>query len=122
MENSNFDILDYLNNIYMHKMGNEIDVLKAGGHYNIHSNDDENKTQEEMLEINKKHIDIPNAQIKFFSHRQGDIEQHNETKDDTNPIDESNTRRKRRDEVSTEREQQEHSGGVLSEQQEIIEI
>ena len=121
MENSNFDILDYLNNIYMHKMGNEIDVLKAGGHYNIHSNDDENKTQEEMLEINKKHIDIPNTQIRFFSYRpQGDIEQHNETKDDTKPIDESNSGRKRRDEVSSETEQQERIGGILS--QEIIEI
>ena len=118
---SSFDILDYLNNIYMHKMGNSIDVVNAGGHYNIHDTNESNKDKE-MLEINKKRINIPNAQIRFFSDRQGDIEQHNETETDTDQSSAPKSSRKGRDEVSVETEQQERIGGVLTDQVQVVEI
>lgn len=120
--NQNFDILDYLNNIYMQKMGNQINVLQAGGHHNIHDNDKENKVDEEILEINKKRINIPDAEIKFFSYRQqGDIEPDNETKDDTSPINESEQDGERHNDSSSEGEQERGSSGVLA-GQEVVEI
>ena len=106
----------------MHKMGNEINVLQAGGHYNIHDNDNNNKVDEEILEINKKRINIPDAEIKFFSYRQqGDIESNNETQDDTNPTNESEQDGEGYNESSSEGEQERKSGGVLD-GQEIVEI
>ena len=116
-----FDILDYLNNIYMHKMGNEIDVMHAGGHHNIHDRG-ESKEDKEMLEINKKRINIPNARIKFFSYRQGDIEQHNETQDNTIATSDAKSDGKGYNEVSSETEQERRSGGLFTEQEEIVEI
>ena len=116
-----FDILDYLNNIYMHKMGNEIDVLHAGGHTNMHDRG-ESKQDKEMLEINKKRINIPNARINFFSYRRGNIEQHNETQIDSNPTSESESNGKRCDKISVETEQQGSSGGLFTDQEEIVEI
>ena len=116
-----FDILDYLNNIYMHKMGNEIDVMHAGGHHNIHDRG-ESKEDKEMLQINKKRINIPNARIKFFSHRQGDIEQHNETEIDTDGTSPSKSDGKRRNQISTETEQEGGSGGLFTDQEEVVEI
>ena len=116
-----FDILDYLNNIYMHKMGNEIDVMHAGGHHNIHNRGD-SKEDKEMLEINKKRINIPNASIKFFSHRQGDIEQHNETEDDSDPTSDAKSDGKGRDQVSIETKQEGSVGGLFTDQAEVVEI
>ena len=116
-----FDILDYLNNIYMHKMGNEIDVMHAGGHHNIHETG-ESQADKEMLEINKKRINIPNARIKFFSYRQGDIEQYNETQDDTNSTSNAKSNGKGYNEVSVEREQKGSTGELFTDQTEVIEI
>lgn len=122
MENQNFDILDYLNNIYMQKMGNEINVLQAGGHYNIHDNDKDNKVDEDILEINKKRIHIPDAEIKFFSYRQqGDVESDNEAQDDSSPTIEPEQDGEGHNDSSSEGEQERRSGGVLS-GQEIIQI
>ena len=73
---STFDILDYLNDMYMHKVAPDLHIQEAGGHNNIHG--DSNQTDEKIMEINKKRIHIPNAQIKYFSHQRGDIEEYNE--------------------------------------------
>ena len=83
-ENPNqFDILDYLNDVYMNKIIPTIDVSNAGGHHNIHGN--ENDAKEEINENNKKRIHIPNAEIKYFQvGQQEDFEEYNEsTQDDT---------------------------------------
>lgn len=66
--NERFDILAYLNNMYMAKMTPTIDVQHAGGHYNRH--DDVNDEDKEILQNNKKRIHIPDAEIKHFSYQQ----------------------------------------------------
>ena len=77
---SNFDILDYLNDMYMNKIIPSIDVNNAGGYHNIHHN--ENQAQEEISEKNKKRIHIPNAEIKYFQLGQPeDDEEHYEEED-----------------------------------------
>ena len=106
----------------MHKMGNEINVLQAGGQHNIHDNGENNKVDEEILEINKKRINIPDAEIKFFSYRQqGDIKSDNETKDDTIGTIEPEQDGKGYNDSSSEGEQERSTGGLLA-GQEIIEI
>lgn len=67
---STFDILDYLNDMYLHKLGSNIDVQNAGGQHNIHGTKNK-QAKENILEINKKRIHIPNAEIRPFSNRRG---------------------------------------------------
>ena len=75
---SSFDILDYLNDMYLQKQGSTISIFDAGGQQNIHGKAN-NKVDETILEINKKRIHIPNAQINKFSDRyRVDDEEHNE--------------------------------------------
>ena len=86
--NKKFDILDYLNDIYMAKVAPSIDVTKAGGYNNIHSN--ENNAQEEIQENNKKRIDIPNAKIRYFQiELEQDVEEHNESGTDKSSSEET---------------------------------
>ena len=76
-ENNNFDILDYLNDVYMNRVMPGIDVGKAGGYHNIHDN--ENDAKEEISENNKKRINIPNAEIKHFQvEQERDFEEYDE--------------------------------------------
>ena len=79
--NDKFDILNYLNDLYVSKVTPQINIQKAGGYHNIHNNKDEtNKDKEDILEINKKRINIPNAEIKHFSLRQQeDFTEYNES-------------------------------------------
>ena len=121
MNNKPFDILDYLNDLYMAKMAPQINVQKAGGHYNIHDHDN-NKAKEEIQEINKKRIDIPNAEIRYFSYQQqGDFEEHNEPETTPSPKHQSRKNGKRDHEIFDEGEQERGtSGGVAGE--EVIEI
>lgn len=66
--NERFDILAYLNNMYMAKITPTIDVQHAGGHHNRH--EDVNDEDKEILQNNKKRINIPDAEIKHFSYQQ----------------------------------------------------
>ena len=67
--NQNFDILDYLNDLYMAKITPDISLKRAGGHYNIHADDKviEDDDEENLIKNNKKRIHIPNAEIQHFS-------------------------------------------------------
>ena len=77
VDNKGFDILSYLNDMYMARVAPTIDVEKAGGYHNIHGN--ENDAKEEISENNKKRIHIPNAEIKHFQvEQQGDFEEYDE--------------------------------------------
>lgn len=118
-----FDILDYLNTIYMRSTAPQIDVLNAGGQFNRFGDEKKDAIDEEILEINKKRISIPNAEIKHFSYQQhGDIKDNNEP-EATGIKPDKRTRKngKRRDEVSVEREPEGGFGGA-SAPQEVIEI
>ena len=128
-----FDILTYLNDMYMAKLAPTIDVNKAGGFHNIHTNG-QTKVDEEILEINKKRIHIPNAEIKHFSYRQyQDIEKHNEPDHSTDDTDDDGSNRRdelfkrkfqigeRCDKILDEAEQKGSSGISLTEK-DIIEI
>ena len=120
MNNQSFDILDYLNNIYIQKMGGQVEILKAGGHYN-REGENSNEKEDKMLEINKKRINIPDASIKFFSFgQQGDTTEDNETEDDTSRPGQTKSYRQGYNETSTETEQERRPGGSLTE--EVIEI
>lgn len=117
--NNNFDILTYLNDIYMAKIAPELDIMHAGGYHNLH--DTENNEKEEILEKNKKRIHIPNARIENFSYgQQENFEEYNEPETDTIGNKRSKSNRKRRNELSTEGIEEKRSGGVL--EQEVIEI
>lgn len=119
--NQKFDILNYLNDIYMHKMASRIDVTKAGGHHNIHDNEN-TKAEEEIMEINKKRIHIPNAQIKYFSHQQQrDVEEYNEPETSSSTKQRTRKSRARHNKVSDEGEQEGSIGGNVT-NQEIVEI
>ena len=124
-DNNQFDLLNYLNDMYMVKMADTIDIKHAGGFHNIHT-DGQTKVDEEILEINKKRIHIPNAEIKQFSYRQQqDIKEYNETDgNDRDEIEDDTRKRKngtRTNEVFVEGKQ---TGGVSIgfTDQEIIEI
>jgi hypothetical protein len=119
MEPQSFDILSYLNDIYLYKSGNQINTQSAGGHHNIHG--DSNQTDEKILEINKKRINIPNAEIKPFSYRQlGDVEEYNEPSPTSSSTKSTRKNGTRRNEVSSETEQEGGFGGSITE--EVIEI
>ena len=124
MEQKPFDILDYLNTIYMKSAAPQIDVLHAGGNFNRFGDDDrKDKIDEEILEINKKRIHIPNAEIRQFSYQQqGDVEEYNEPEaGGTKPVKRSRKNGKRDNEASSETEQERGiSGGIANE--EIVEI
>ena len=119
-----FDILDYLNTIYMQSTAPSIDVLHAGGQFNRFGDDDrKQKIDEEILEINKKPIHIPNAEIKHFSYQQhGDVEEYNEPQT-TRPKRNKRTRKngKPDHEILDEGEQEGGFGGSITEK-EVIEI
>ena len=118
-----FDILDYLNTIYMQTAAPQIDVLHAGGHFNRFDDEKKDAIDEEILEINKKRIHIPDAEIKYFSYQQqGDIEEYNEPKT-TRSKPNKRTRKNgaRYNEVSDEGEQERSIGGTIT-KEEIIEI
>ena len=119
MDNSEFDILDYLNQVYMHRMAPSIDVAHAGGHHNIHDNG--NNAEEEITEKNKKRIYIPNAKIKHFQVRwEQDIEEHNEPEDAGSGGEQSGEDGTGYNEVSDERTQKGSIGGGYS--QDVIQI
>ena len=120
-----FDILDYLNNIYMKSVGPQIDVLHAGGHFNRFGDDEKKDAiDEEILEINKKRIHIPNAQIKHFSYQQyGDFEKHNEPQTTrTKRVKRPRKNGARHNEVPDEGEQERSISGSVTEEKEVIEI
>ena len=118
MNDSNFDILDYLNDMYTMNMSGQIDMKHAGGHFNRH---DDGTTDKEILKINKKRIHIPNASIEPFSGGQQEyVEQYNETETESDTIQRGKQRRKRDNEISVEREQEGGSSDPLA--QEVIEI
>ena len=124
MEQKPFDILDYLNTIYMKSAAPQIDVLHAGGNFNRFGDDDrKDKIDEEILEINKKRIHIPNAEIKQFSYQQqGDVEEYIEPKaTGTKRTKRTRKNGKRDNEVSDEREQERGIGGGVA-NEEIVEI
>ena len=126
-----FDLLDYLNDAYMHKMGNTIDIKEAGGYHNRYGEDKDNKIKDEdkMLEINKKRIHIKNARItKFSDQYRENIEGYNEpagdsdliiTDDDDKPRKKQNG--KRYNEISDERTQERGIGGSIT-NEEVIQI
>ena len=119
-----FDILDYLNTIYMQSTAPSIDVLHAGGQFNRYGDDDKkDKLDEEILEINKKRINIPNAEIKQFSYQQqGDIEEHNESQTISSKRNKRARKNGKRDnETSIETEQEGGFGGSVT-PEEVIEI
>ena len=118
-----FDILDYLNTIYMKSAAPQIDVLHAGGNFNRFDDEKKDKVDEEILEINKKRIHIPNAEIKQFSYQQQtDIEEYNESETSiTKPIERTRKNGKRDNQVSDEREQERGFGGSITDK-EVIEI
>ena len=75
----NFDILDYLNDLYLNRVMPGIDVGKAGGYHNRHGNENTDAA-EEIEENKKKRIDIPNAKIRYFQlGYEQDVEEYNET-------------------------------------------
>ena len=114
-----FDILDYLNDMYVMNLSQQIDVKHAGGHFNRFG--DGNNVDKEILEINKKRIHIPNARIKPFSVRQEeDFGEYNETQSDTITTKSTKQSRKRSDETSDEDEQEGSFGGPLA--KEVVEI
>ena len=77
VDNKGFDILSYLNDMYMARIAPTIDVERAGGYHNIHDN--ENDAKEEISENNKKRINIPNAEIKHFQvEQERDFEEYDE--------------------------------------------
>ena len=119
MDNSNFDILEYLNDMYVMNMTPQINMNHAGGHYNRYG--DDSTTDKEILKINKKRIHIPNASIKPFSGGQQEyIEEYNETETESDSIERRKQRGKGDNEVSVEREQEGSSSDPLA--QEIVEI
>ena len=122
-----FDLLDYLNDAYMHKMSNTIDIKQAGGYHNRYGEDKDNtiKDEDKMLEINKKRIHIKNARItKFSDQYRENIEGYNEPGDEliiTNDDDETKPTRKRKkqnrkryNETSVERTQERGIGGSIT--------
>ena len=112
-----FDILTYLNDIYMVKMAPEIDVKHAGGYHNRHQNND--TEDKEILEINKKRIHIPNAEIKYFSlGQQENFEEYNEPKTSSIKYKSTKQNGKRYNEVSNETEQERSTSGNIT--QEVI--
>ena len=126
-----FDLLDYLNDAYMHKMSDKIDIKEAGGYHNRYGEDKDNKIKDEdkMLEINKKRIHIKNARItKFSDQYRENIEGYNEpagdsdliiTDDDDKPRKKQNG--KRYNEISDERTQERGIGGSIT-NEEVIQI
>ena len=85
--NSSFDILDYLNDMYMAKIAPDLNIEKVRS-----VNDTKEKNKEDKLQNNKKRIHIPNAQIEYFSNRYDeDVEEYNES-DTSNPEDKSTRR------------------------------
>ena len=123
--NAKFDILSYLNNMYMAKMTPTIDVQNAGGHYNrMNDNDSKNDEDKKILEINKKRIDIPDAEIKYFQYQsQEQVTEYNgdgTTEDSTATKQRGRKNGKRYNEISDETEQTGRFGESLTE--EVIEI
>ena len=81
---SNFDILDYLNQVYMTKVMPDVNINKVGI-------SEEEKEKEEILENKKRRINIPDAEIKHFSLRsEEDVEEYNEPEDDPDPEEQPN--------------------------------
>ena len=112
-----FDILDYLNTIYMKSTAPQIDVLSAGGNFNRFGDDEKkDKIDEEILEINKKRIHIPNAEIKQFSYQQqGDVEEYNEPEaTGTKRVKRTRKNGKRHNEASPESEPEGGFGGSVA--------
>lgn len=123
-QEKSFDILDYLNTIYMKSAAPQIDVLHAGGNFNRFGDDEKkNAIDEEILEINKKRIHIPNAEIKQFSYQQqGDFEEYNEPETGSSKrVKRSRKNGKRDNQASDEGEQETGFGGTVTEK-EVIEI
>ena len=80
---SNFDILDYLNQVYMTKVMPDVNIEKVGI-------SEEEKEKEEILENKKRRINIPDAEIKHFSLRpEENIEEYNEPEDNPDPAEQS---------------------------------
>ena len=114
-DNTNFDILDYLNQTYMMKMAPELNIQQAGGHHNRFG-DDEKDAKDEITENNKKRIHIPNAEIKHFSYQQqGDIEEYNEPSNESSGDESTGKDGKGYNEVSDETKQKGRIGGTLGE-------
>ena len=118
-----FDILDYLNTIYMQSTAPSIDVLRAGGQFNRFGDERKDAIDEEILEINKKRIHIPNAEIRHFSYQQqGDIEEYNEPEaSSSKPVKRTRKNGARHNKISDEGEQERGIGGSITEK-EVIEI
>ena len=112
--NQKFDILSYLNDLYMSKVTPSIDVLHSGGYHNIHDNN--NKAEEQIEENNKKRIHIPNAEIKHFqAKQQGNFEEYNEPTDEGFGDEQSRKDGKGDYVISDETEQKGRIGGSLAE-------
>ena len=120
MENQSFDILEYLNSLYMQKIAPDLNIRSTGGHHNIHD-DQNNKTDEKILEINKKRIHIPDARIQRFSYQRGDLEEYNEPETTGSTKHSPRKNGKRHDKLSdeTDRESSDETDQVT---QETIEI
>ena len=119
-----FDILDYLNTIYMKSAAPQIDVLHAGGNFNRFGDDEKKDAiDEEILEINKKRINIPNAEIKQFSYQQqGDVEEYNEPEAPRSKrVKRTRKNGKSDNKASVEGEQERGFGGSVTDK-EIVEI
>ena len=118
--NNKFDILNYLNDLYMAKMAPQIDVMHSGGYHVLHEGDEKSK-EEQILENNKKRINIPNAEIKYFSFgQQENIKEYNEPQDYTIRDEPSGEDGKGYNEVSNETEQERRPRNSLT--TEVIEI
>ena len=116
---NSFDILNYLNDMYMMKIAPQLDVKHAGGYYNIHQ--DNNNVDKEILEINKKRINIPNAEIKRFSYRQqDDIKEYNEPETESTGDISTGEDGKGDNDLFTQGEQERSFGSSIT--KEIIEI
>ena len=129
-----FDLLDYLNDAYMHKMSNKIDIKEAGGYHNRYGEDKDNKIKDEdkILEINKKRIHIKNARItKFSDQYRENIEGYNEPNGDNSDFiitdgddERTSTKKQKRssnNEISSERTQKGGIGGSIT-NEEVIQI
>ena len=117
VNNNKFDILSYLNDLYMAKITPTLNITNAGGYHNIHNDNKNNKTkEEEILKNNKKRINIPNAEIKHFSvGSEENIEEYNESNDDTSSTTSEQQGGTGNNEVSNETSEKGHPGGYLAE-------
>lgn len=105
MVDNDFDILTYLNDMYIMRNGPQIDVNHAGGFHNRY--DDNNNVDKNILEINKKRIHIPNARITNFSIRQQEnIKEYNESETDSSGDEQTKQNGKRYNETFDERKQE----------------